>query len=221
MVSQTRRSRWGEWERGYGSEWHLERYRQAFPYLLDEKIGAAIGRPDAELAWLYPASTVFTREPRGMEFLRQGPTHLETLEAWRTFWPQTGNPPNWDGVAREPGSGEWLLFEAEPNHPEFCSHACSAGPKARTLIESAMSQVKVHLGVHRDFQWLGTYHQYANRLACLYFLNVLHKIPTRLIFIYFTGDKFPDGRCCPSNKAEWRRLIEACHLTLAFVRTTL
>jgi hypothetical protein len=65
-----------------------------------------------------------------------------------------------------------------------------------------------------DFQWLGTYYQYANRLACLYCLNVLRKVPARLVLVYFMGDKFPDARQCPSSEAEWRELIRACHLTL-------
>lgn len=204
----------GRTGKGYGSEWHFNHYRRAVPDFLNREVETVIGRSDAQLSWIYPESTAFTREPRGIEFLRQEPRQSEALKAWRTFWPQTGNPPNWDGVARDLRSGEWLLFEAKANHPEFCSHVCGAGPKGRELIEAAMSRVKRHLAVHRDFQWLGTYYQYANRLTCLYFLNVLHKVPTRLVFIYFTGDKFPDGRWCPSNEAESRQLIRACHLTL-------
>lgn len=96
------------------------------------------------------------------------------------------------------------MFEAKANHPEFCSHVCGAAGKGRAVIEAAMSKVKCHLNVHRDFQWLGTYYQYANRLACLYFLNVIGQVPARLVTIYFTGDKFPDGRVCPSTETEWR-----------------
>jgi hypothetical protein len=199
---------------GYGSEWHFDHYRRVLPAALDQQIRRNIGRTDARIEWVYPDAGAFEKEPRGLEFLKSDPSQRETLEAWRAFWPQTGSPPNWDGVARDATSGEWLLFETKANHPEFCSHVCGAVGKGRTLIESTMSKVKRHLSVHRDFQWLGTYYQYANRLACLYFLNVLRTVPARLVLVYFIGDKFPDARQCPSSEAEWRELIRACHLTL-------
>jgi hypothetical protein len=199
---------------GYGSEWHFDHYRRVLPDVLDQHIKASIGRSDADITWLYPGSSAFAKEPRGVEFLKEEPSQRKAFEAWRTFWPQTGSPPHWDGIARDATTGEWLLFETKANQPEFCSHICGAVGKGRTLIESAMSKVKRHLSVHRDFQWLGTYYQYANRLACLYFLNVLRKVPARLVLVYFTGDKFPDARQCPSSDAEWRELIRACHLTL-------
>jgi hypothetical protein len=40
------------------------------------------------------------------------------------------------------------------------------------------------------------------------------KVPSRLVLIYFYGDRFPDDRPCPRDEAEWRELIRACHLTL-------
>jgi hypothetical protein len=199
---------------GYGSEWHFDHYRRVLPDVLDQHIKAGIGRSDADITWLYPGSAAFAKEPRGVEFLKEEPSQRKAFEAWRTFWPQTGSPPHWDGVSRDATTGEWLLFETKANQSEFCSHICGAVGKGRALIESAMSKVKRHLSVHRDFQWLGTYYQYANRLACLYFLNVLRKVPARLVLVYFTGDKFPDARQCPSSEAEWRELIRACHLTL-------
>jgi hypothetical protein len=199
---------------GYGSEWHFDHYRRVQPLVLDQEIKTAMGKADAQIEWDYPCADVLANEPRGLEFLGADPSQRKTLEAWRTFWPQTGKQINWDGVARDLTTGEWLLFEAKANHPEFCSSVCGAVGKGRVLIESAMSKVKRHLNVHRDFHWLGTYYQYANRLACLYFLNVLRRIPARLVLVYFTGDKFPDGRECPLNEARWRELIQACHLTL-------
>ena len=61
---------------------------------------------------------------------------------------------------------------------------------------------------------LGTYYQYANRLAFLYFLNVIARVPARLVFLYFTGDRFPDGRPCPATIERWNELINARRLTL-------
>jgi hypothetical protein len=35
-----------------------------------------------------------------------------------------------------------------------------------------------------------------------------------VVFVYFYGDDFRDGTPCPSTEAEWRVVINACHLTL-------
>ena len=141
---------------------------------------------------------------------------LKLQEKWRSFWPQTGNPPNWDAVAkaRIAGIDEWILVEAKANHPELCSQQCGAKDKSLKRILRALALTKKALGVHRCYRWEGTYYQYANRLACLYFLNEIAKRPAQLIFLYFVGDCFPDGRRCPATEQEWKTLIEACHLTL-------
>jgi hypothetical protein len=98
---------------------------------------------------------------------------------------------------------------------EFVTPPCGASPKGgRAQIQSALSTVKSALGVHRDYPWLGTYYQYANRLAVAHFLNNIARVPTRLLHVYFTGDCFPDGRECPANPTDWSALIEARRLTL-------
>jgi hypothetical protein len=84
----------------------------------------------------------------------------------------------------------------------------------RSKIEHALGEVKRYLGVHRHFSWLGSYYQHANRLACLYFLNVKVGIRARLIELFFIGDVFPDGRRCPADEGEWRELLRARELTL-------
>lgn len=194
--------------REYGSEYHLRR-------CLTEA-GTRTQLLEAVLRSIQQAGKVVRIQPeggkewKGMNFLRDHPL---VMRKWKKFWPQRGNPPNWDAVARL--DSEWLLFEAKANHPEFCSPPCGAvSPKSREIIRKALGQTKAYLGVHRDFPWLGTYYQYANRIACLHFLNSIANVPAHLIFVYFTGDRFPDARRCPETEAEWRRLIEACHLTL-------
>lgn len=62
--------------------------------------------------------------------------------------------------------------------------------------------------------WTGPYYQYANRIAALYFLNEVALIPARLLFIYFIGDSFPDGRYCPKTEGDWKPLIDRCHRVL-------
>lgn len=198
--------------KGYGSEWLFRQWRSISPSLLDDRICSAIGWSDAQLEWIYPdVTSQKTTEPKGLQFLR---SDKRVSDLWRNFWPTTGNPPNWDAIARDTTSNEWVLFECKANHPEFCSSVCGAKGQGKKTIEKALAKVKRFLGVHRDFHWLGTYYQYANRLACLYFLNVRANVPARLVLVYFLNDKFPDGRFCPPTEAAWRDLIRAAHLTL-------
>ncbi|MFY9674547.1 MAG: hypothetical protein WAK13_08830 [Terriglobales bacterium] len=199
--------------RGYGSEYHLCRYLTQAPTRLSDAVVKSI-RQTGELIWIPPEGS---KEWKGMRFLQRGQTVNESVvEKWTKFWPQRGNPPNWDAIARlDAGTrSEWLLFEAKANHAEFCSSPCGAIGPSREIIQKALGRTKAYLGVHRDFLWLGTYYQYANRIACLHFPNSIAEVPARLIFIYFTGDCFPDKRRCPETESEWHGLIEACHLTL-------
>ena len=172
----------------------------------------------AKIEWTYPLATPpkTPREPRGLEFLKH---RAGIMKKWQQFWPQTGTPPTWDGVARlrpVPGADEeWLLIEAKANHPEFCGSPCGASVRGgRGQIEKALGHTKEYLGVHRHFSWLGSYYQHANRLACLYFLNVGVGVAARVIELFFIGDRFPNGTPCPANESRWRELILARNLTL-------
>jgi hypothetical protein len=81
-----------------------------------------------------------------------------------------------------------------------------------------LNRTKGPLGVHKDVSWIHSYYQYANRLAILDFLRQ-NDIDACLVFIYFTGDRFPDARTCPASETEWKRLIEARRLTLGLPKT--
>jgi len=91
---------------------------------------------------------------------------------------------------------EWLLVEAKANIQELKS-SCGAKEKGqrseggRKLIAHTLAAVKSTLGVAEDRDWLNGYYQYCNRIAVLEFLN-RQKVPTRLMFIYFVGDKGSD-----------------------------
>lgn len=200
---------------GYGSEDHFLRYRAERPEELNAAILTALGGGnDCRLAWIYPRGIPDEPEPEGLDFL----SNDEEVQArWKAYWPQRGRAQTWDGIATlDHGAGhEWLLIEAKANTVEFVTPPCGASKEGgRAQIEKTLNRLKAHLGVHRHFPWLGTYYQYANRLAVLHFLNDLSAIPTRLFHVYFLGDRFPDGRECPSTEAEWQRLIEARRLTL-------
>src|SRR6266852_1889526 len=108
----------------YGSKYHLSSYAAA---VLDEAIVHALDLkpPKAPLEWIYPLQNETRAEPTGAEFLG---LNLEQREVWAKFWPKSGTPQTWDGIARFqcPQGSTWILIEAKTNHPEFCSPACGA-----------------------------------------------------------------------------------------------
>ena len=200
---------------GYGSEDHFLTYRKMPPAHLRDPLLKAT-RLAGGLEWVYPdPEHPQLEEPKGLDFLPD----QRVRDRWKQFWPQTGNQQRWDGVARV--GDEWLLIEAKANVPEFVGSPCGASfvkpPEGKTSsrqrIEKALNKTKAALGVHRHHCWLGSYYQYANRLAALNFL-LSHKVNARLVFVHYVGDEFPDGTPCPQSQAEWERLIEARRVTL-------
>lgn len=193
---------------GYGSEDHFICYRSNYPERLDLYINPLLPvRYKDGLDWLYPTDET-TEEPRDLSFM---PLTDQQLRSWYEFWPKRGNR-SWDGIAR--CNDEWLLFEAKANAGELCSPGTGASAKSLRQITAALDEVKRYIGAPPEALWHHAYYQYANRIAALYFLNVVAKIPARLIFLHFTGDVFPGGRPCPQDEHEWRLCISQCHSAL-------
>ncbi len=57
---------------------------------------------------------------------------------------------------------------------------------------------------------MGPYYQFCNRVAFLHLLNRMW-VPTRLLFIYFVGDRFPSARAaaCPGTADGWLAALGA------------
>jgi len=198
-------------DRPYGSTFHLFNYRQNSPAILDAAIMESLKIGEGSIEWVYPIAGETRPEFTGLSFLQLDP---QQRAAWEEFWPQSGTAPSWDAVARVSSAGIWLLIEAKANHPELCSSPCGAKARASLdVIERSLAETKASLGVHRFYRWEGTYYQYANRLALLHFLQKIG-VATHLVFLYFSGDRFPDETPCPDSPASWKELIHACHLTL-------
>jgi len=203
----------GKRGRGYGSEDHFLRYRSKSRDEFDRNLLGAMGALDGRLEWIYPTGVRAEREPQRVSFLKD--KGVETL--WKKYWPQRGRAQTWDGVAKlhRGDVSEWVLIEAKANTVEFVTPPCGASKLGgRGQIEKALNRLKSYLGVHRFFPWLGTYYQYANRLAALHFLVNQAGVPAHLLHVYFIGDRFPDGTECPASEEHWRQLIEARRLTL-------
>lgn len=135
-------------------------------------------------------------------------------DLWKTFWPQTGNAQNWDAVGKinYGDHEEWLLVEAKAHFGEVKSNCKAKSGESIAKIRIALEKAACAfcdrpMGVE---DWLSPYYQYANRLAALYFLMRECKpaIPTRLLFIYFSGDQRKEGDC-PKVEGEWQPVIKA------------
>lgn len=202
---------------GYGSEWQLLRYLGYHRSALDGAIEAAVGgthvrwldsplKPSADRGSKFPDA-----EWKAIDFL---PKTEAARVAWSEFWPQKGNPQNWDAVGqiRVQGSDEWVLVEAKAHVDEVRNHCQAKDGNSRVMIENALNETKAATGVGPSGDWLSHYYQYANRLAALHFLTK-NSIRARLVFLYFLGDRYP-GKNCPTSEAGWKPTLDAIHAHL-------
>jgi hypothetical protein len=192
---------------GYGSECHLLRYLGRHRDCFNDMVRLAI-RADA-VRWLDfhfdPTKTWQDGERKGVDFL---PADHPASLAWSRTWPQRGNPPNWDavGVATINGQDEWLLVEAKAHIGEMVSDCQAKEDGGLPAIRAILADLKRDLGVPAERNWLVRYYQFANRLAVLNSL-VRNNAPARLLFIYFVGDRRPDGISCPQNNTAWEQAL--------------
>ena len=185
--------------------------------LLDERVCAAIGRPGSLINWLDfgfdSAKEWPDAELRGLEFLYDMP-NLKLN--WQAFWPTGGGIHNWDAVGwigTEP-ERELVLLEAKAHVAEMKSDCGAESPGSIRKIQQSFDRAKLCLGASPEADWMRGYYQAANRLATLCFLH-LERVPARLLFVYFLGDRSP-GRECPRTIDEWEPAIKAqwAHLGL-------
>jgi hypothetical protein len=159
------------------------------------------------IRWLSPLQADEYAEYRDEAFLILLGIRLET-RALGTFWPPRG--PVWDGLAVTAG-GAVLLLEAKANLPELESPASRASPKSARLIAASLDEAKPSFGAPLTADWMGTYYQYANRLAHLHLLRGLNNIPAYLVFLYFVSADDVSG---PGSVPEWQEAIQLAHHAL-------
>ncbi len=214
---------------GYGSEAHLLRYVERHRRALDAAVLGAFGI-EGRIDWLDfpfdPKATWPDAEWTGIEFLRNDPIHgtgwNAILEAWSAYWPQSGTPHNWDAVGwiETSGSRELLLVEAKANVEELVSDCGAKATSSIERIDAAFDATRRALGVESSKSWRTGYYQAGNRLATWHFFtNVLRPpIPTRLLFVYFVGDRSGPTRTCPDAVASWTVPLnmQAEHLGFVF-----
>ncbi|TEU18245.1 MAG: hypothetical protein E3J21_06445 [Anaerolineales bacterium] len=151
--------------------------------------------------WVSPLASDNYMEYRDERFLEAigFPQLSDQLYA---FWPLRG--PVWDALATvegKNGSEGVVIVEAKSHIPEISGQGCKAeSPESRAKIGRSLATVKQVLGVKPEADWMGEFYQYANRLAHLYFLNVIAQISAWMVFLYFVGDVEQNG---PSTVIDW------------------
>lgn len=126
----------------------------------------------------------------------------------KEFWPARGAV--WDALARTQ-SGRPILVEAKAHIPEAASPGTKASPSSLKLIQKSLNATRKHLAPRSSAVWTGTFYQYANRLAYQYYLRVLNRIDSSLVFLDFTNAADMDG---PNTEEEWRGATRLIHAVL-------
>ena len=209
---------------GYGSQYHLRQWVNGKQTALNAHIEDAYRTLNLPLidsiSWVSPLESDGFRELAGMEYFSEIGRY-DVVNAWKEFWPQSGRQPMWDGwavVRFKDGSEEILIVEAKANSPEIETPGTGSKGSSRTKILCALDKTKAFLNVPIDTIWYKTYYQFCNRLATLYFLNEKVEEPSRLLMIYFVGDKFPDERDCPQSQDAWKPHVSQIHQAIKLPR---
>ena len=130
------------------------------------------------------------------------------VRALNDFWPPRG--PVWDAIGRTT-EGVAIFVEAKAHIPEAASPGTRASLTSLELISRSLEEARRWYAPKANASWTGTFYQYANRLAHHYFLREVNKVPSALVFVYFTYD--PDMRG-PESECEWHGAIRLLHAAL-------
>jgi hypothetical protein len=177
---------------------------------LDDKVSKVIGKK-MNISWKSPLKEYDYAEYRDEDYLRLLGLNNKIKKTLNSFWPNNG--PQWDALGINQ-DGEIILVEAKANIPEMVSPGTGAKSiKTINKIKNSLDEMKQYLNISNSIDWTGTFYQYTNRIAHLYYLRVLNNINANLLFIYFINDKTVDG---PKTKEEWLGAIKTmeCYLDL-------
>lgn len=202
----------GKMALGYGSEFHLLRWTGRHRNKFDNKIKQLLNIDN--ITWLdFDFSNDITEpdnELVGLSFLAKEPNYQAVISKWKEEWPQTGNSMNWDlvGYTIHNDIKTWILIEAKAHIGELINN-CGAVPKSLIKIGKALTDTANNIGteISIDSPWSKKYYQLANRI---YILDLLKRnnINSKLINIYFIGDKIDSSRKSPKDIATWKVEID-------------
>jgi hypothetical protein len=123
------------------------------------------------ISWNSPLKADDYAEYRDEDFLRLLVLTNKIKKPLNSFWPNNG--PQWDAL-RINQDGEVILVEAKANIPEMVEPGTGAkNIKSINKIKSSLDDIKKYLNISNSIDWTGTFYQYTNRIAHLYYLRVL------------------------------------------------
>jgi hypothetical protein len=128
------------------------------------------------------------------------------------FWPNGG--PVWDGLAKTE-NGDLLLIEAKSHIGELLTILKAKASNSFSTISQSLTQTQDFLGGKSHLDWTAPFYQYTNRLAHLYLLRELNKLPAYLVFVYFINDPDMNG---PSTREEWQGAFKLMKTLLGLSR---
>jgi len=191
-------SRFVQKQSSRGSQRWIQQLVNFHPDVLNKAIGVG------NIEWVSPLSADDHAEYRDQAFLdRLG--IKAPHRSLSSFWPSGG--PQWDALGRAE-TGEPVLVECKAHINEIFSPPSRACDGSMQLIRKSLEDVKTTLKALPEADWVSQFYQYANRLAHAYFLQDLNGVPTKLVFLYITGDV--DMRA-PRTRAEWEGTISVLH----------
>ncbi|MDD3581451.1 MAG: hypothetical protein PHW74_10560 [Desulfobacca sp.] len=171
------------------------------PEILNREIKSTGDIHEAEkITWVSPLRQDDYAEYRDNDFLDRLDIKLNQ-RSLNQFWPERG--PQWDGLGKSE-SGELFLVEAKAHIEELFSQCQAASEKSRSLISASLNEVRQFLGVDAAVDWSQVFYQYTNRLAHLYLLRQVNRLPAFLVNVYFCGDDM-NG---PKTSDEWRAALK-------------
>lgn len=180
-----------------GSQKWLQILINDYPSIIFKELAPRIGiEKEEHLRWLSPLEKDNYKEYSDDSFLKILGVNLN-LKSLLDFWPKRG--PVWDGLGKT-ANGDLLLIEAKSHIAELISHEKAKDPSSRKKIHTSLLETKGFLRSESNFDWSNFFYQYANRVAHLYFLRELKKLPIFLVFVYFLKDEEMNG---PNLKEEW------------------
>jgi hypothetical protein len=198
-----------------GSQRWLQTLVNQNPGVFARKFLPQIGyKPEDKVEWLSPLQEDKYAEYQDESFLEQLGVSLSHCPL-QDFWPKRG--PVWDGLALGP-HGEPILVEAKAHIPEFYSPASAAREASLAVIRASLSRTKKALRSTAKYDWSGPLYQYTNRLAHLYLLRSLNRLPAYLVFVDFINAQEVSG---PSSVAEWKGALKLADTILGLRKCTL
>ena len=187
---------------GHGSLRDIQLLINGFPELFSSNIKEQIVIKSGRIDWVSPLKDDDYAEYRDSGFIEKLGIQKNLNISLSDFWPKRG--PQWDALGRGEVN-EVFLVEAKANIEEIVSPETKATGKALDLIKKSLVASQKFLKVNNKADWSGTFYQYTNRLAHLYFLRTLNKLPAYLVFVYFIGDDSVSG---PKSMEEWKAALK-------------